>query len=194
MAQSSSSPGPSGLTPAELNHLFAIFKSEDFLLADLIFADNERRKDPPHRNRHLTLEARAYLLDHLREARRVIENPPQRAEEQAIFQQRVGAAVLKYHTAFLEILANLDKHTVQNELGGVQEECQSGDNSGNDEDGARGEDVGSGLRSGGEVGYTFSIYCDNHADHKCRRYRTMEAAATRLQREAKGYLDSLRGQ
>ena len=26
-----------------------------------------------------------------------------------------------------------------------------------------------------------------------RRYRTMEAAATRLQKEAKGYLDSLRG-
>lgn len=27
----------------------------------------------------------------------------------------------------------------------------------------------------------------------CRRYRTMEAAANRLQKEAKGYLDSLRG-
>lgn len=26
-----------------------------------------------------------------------------------------------------------------------------------------------------------------------RRYRTMEAAANRLQKEAKGYLDSLRG-
>jgi hypothetical protein len=26
-----------------------------------------------------------------------------------------------------------------------------------------------------------------------RRYRTMESAATRLQKEAKGYLDSLRG-
>lgn len=27
----------------------------------------------------------------------------------------------------------------------------------------------------------------------CRRYRTMESAANRLQKEAKGYLDSLRG-
>jgi hypothetical protein len=27
----------------------------------------------------------------------------------------------------------------------------------------------------------------------CRRYRTMEAASLRLQKEAKGYLDSLRG-
>ena len=27
-----------------------------------------------------------------------------------------------------------------------------------------------------------------------RRYRTMESAATRLQKEAKGYLDSLRGE
>lgn len=27
-----------------------------------------------------------------------------------------------------------------------------------------------------------------------RRYRTMESAANRLQKEAKGYLDSLRGQ
>ena len=28
----------------------------------------------------------------------------------------------------------------------------------------------------------------------CRRYRTMESAANRLQKEAKGYLDSLRGE
>ena len=27
----------------------------------------------------------------------------------------------------------------------------------------------------------------------CRRFRTMEAASLRLQKEAKGYLDSLRG-
>lgn len=31
------------------------------------------------------------------------------------------------------------------------------------------------------------------ADIDGRRYRTMEAAANRLQKEAKGYLDSLRG-
>lgn len=31
------------------------------------------------------------------------------------------------------------------------------------------------------------------ADSRHRRYRTMEAAANRLQKEAKGYLDSLRG-
>jgi hypothetical protein len=30
-------------------------------------------------------------------------------------------------------------------------------------------------------------------DLDLRRYRTMEAAANRLQKEAKGYLDSLRG-
>jgi hypothetical protein len=29
---------------------------------------------------------------------------------------------------------------------------------------------------------------------QCRRYRTMEAASLRLQKEAKGYLDSLRGE
>ena len=40
----------------------------------------------------------------------------------------------------------------QNELGRVQEECQPGDNPGDDEDGARGEDIGSGLRGRGEVG------------------------------------------
>lgn len=28
---------------------------------------------------------------------------------------------------------------------------------------------------------------------RCSRYRTMETAANRLQKEAKGYLDSLRG-
>lgn len=31
------------------------------------------------------------------------------------------------------------------------------------------------------------------APHSRRRYRTMESAATRLQKEAKAYLDSLRG-
>lgn len=31
------------------------------------------------------------------------------------------------------------------------------------------------------------------SDMHCRRYRTMEAASMRLQKEAKGYLDSLRG-
>jgi len=31
------------------------------------------------------------------------------------------------------------------------------------------------------------------ADEMIRRYRTMEAASMRLQKEAKGYLDSLRG-
>ena len=34
---------------------------------------------------------------------------------------------------------------------------------------------------------------DDFADEQLRRYRTMEAASMRLQKEAKGYLDSLRG-
>jgi len=33
---------------------------------------------------------------------------------------------------------------------------------------------------------------DRDFETECRRYRTMEAAATKLQTEAKGYLDSLR--
>jgi hypothetical protein len=34
----------------------------------------------------------------------------------------------------------------------------------------------------------------NNTDMDERRYRTMEAASNRLQKEAKGYLDSLRGE
>jgi hypothetical protein len=34
---------------------------------------------------------------------------------------------------------------------------------------------------------------ESEADIRSRRYRTMEAASMRLQKEAKGYLDSLRG-
>ena len=34
---------------------------------------------------------------------------------------------------------------------------------------------------------------DSDRDPESRRYRTMEAAANRLQKESKGYLDSLRG-
>lgn len=38
------------------------------------------------------------------------------------------------------------------------------------------------------------IMADSTDDNlELRRYRTMEAAANRLQKEAKGYLDSLRG-
>lgn len=34
---------------------------------------------------------------------------------------------------------------------------------------------------------------DRDFETELRRYRTMETAATKLQKEAKGYLDSLRG-
>ena len=33
----------------------------------------------------------------------------------------------------------------------------------------------------------------NSANHTARRFRAMEAAANKLQKEAKGYLDALRG-
>lgn len=38
-----------------------------------------------------------------------------------------------------------------------------------------------------------ALHCTTLDTDLCRRYRTMEAAANRLQKEAKGYLDSLRG-
>ena len=46
-----------------------------------------------------------------------------------------------------------------------------------------------------EFYYKFWMYCYNLklTDDEPRRYRTMEAASMRLQKEAKGYLDSLRG-
>ena len=51
----------------------------------------------------------------------------------------------------------------------------------------------------GRYTLTFRRGSDPHPKHDAhtkgsRRYRTMESAATRLQKEAKGYLDSLRGE
>lgn len=48
-------------------------------------------------------------------------------------------------------LALLDVYSEHDELGRIQEECESGDDPGDDEDGACGEDIRSGLRSGREV-------------------------------------------
>lgn len=41
--------------------------------------------------------------------------------------------------------------------------------------------------------HTTEFDADGSPSHSRRRYRTMESAALRLQKEAKGYLDSLRG-
>lgn len=41
--------------------------------------------------------------------------------------------------------------------------------------------------------YLTSLGGGVEADEQLRRYRSMESAANRLQKEAKGYLDSLRG-
>lgn len=41
--------------------------------------------------------------------------------------------------------------------------------------------------------HTTELDADGSPSHSRRRYRTMESAALRLQKEAKGYLDSLRG-
>lgn len=41
--------------------------------------------------------------------------------------------------------------------------------------------------------HTTELDADGSPFHPRRRYRTMESAALRLQKEAKGYLDSLRG-
>ena len=54
------------------------------------------------------------------------------------------------HSEYLKELNSLVSK-VKNVVGGFQEECQPGDDPGNDEDGARGADERSGLRSGREV-------------------------------------------
>lgn len=41
--------------------------------------------------------------------------------------------------------------------------------------------------------HTYTDLADDEAFALYRRFRTMEGAAMRLQKEAKGYLDSLRG-
>ncbi|KAI2788284.1 Protein hob3 [Penicillium oxalicum] len=91
----------------------------------------------------------------------------------------------------------------------IQEKCQPRNNAGDDEDGLR-----AAQRKRSAIIKTIAVFELSHSqilihdfgiplghvertndrDYEIeeRRYRTMEAAATRLQKEAKGYLDSLR--
>ena len=98
----------------------------------------------------------------------------------------------------LNYLSTIQPHTIlirtttnrQNVLGRIQKECQPRNDAGYDEDRSCWEDQWQRLRSWGKV--EWSAVSKSITD-TFRRYRTMESAANRLQKEAKGYLDSLRG-